>query len=51
MIKKGEALTYDKIIFKRPSKGLSPSEVDGLIGKKAKKDIAEDELILPNDFE
>ncbi|MBQ9277755.1 MAG: N-acetylneuraminate synthase family protein [Lachnospiraceae bacterium] len=50
-IKKGEILTYDKIVFKRPFKGLSPSETDRLIGKKAKKDIAEDELILKNDFE
>lgn len=50
-ILKGEVLTYDKIIFKRPSKGLPPSETDKLIGKIAKRDILVDELIIANDFE
>ena len=50
-IAKGDILTPDKIIFKRPFKGISPQQTEALIGKRAKRDIDEDELILVDDFE
>ncbi|WP_297825109.1 N-acetylneuraminate synthase family protein [uncultured Methanobrevibacter sp.] len=47
-IKKGELISEDKITFKMPSIGISPAQVDDVIGKKAKVDIFKDNLI---DFE
>ncbi len=47
-IKKGEVISKSNITFKRPGTGISPSEVDSVLGKVAKMDICEDTLI---DFE
>ena len=47
-IKKGEVISKSNITFKRPGTGISPAEVDNVLGKTAKKDICEDTLI---DFE
>ena len=47
-IKKGEVITKEDITFKRPGTGIYPSEIDNVIGKSAKIDIAEDTLL---DFE
>jgi N,N'-diacetyllegionaminate synthase len=47
-ILEGEILTYENISFKRPGNGLSPDFADKVIGKVAKYDIKEDELILFN---
>ncbi len=47
-IKKGEVITKEDITFKRPGTGIYPSEIDSVIGKSAKIDIAEDTLL---DFE
>lgn len=47
-IKKGESISLDDVTFKRPGTGISPSEIDSVIGKTAKTDICEDTLI---DFE
>lgn len=47
-IKKGEVITKKDITFKRPGTGIYPSEIDNVIGKSAKIDIAEDTLL---DFE
>ena len=44
-IKEGTIITEDMLTFKRPGTGISPSEIANVIGKKAKSDIAEDELI------
>lgn len=44
-IKKGELISEDKITFKMPSIGISPAEVEEVIGKKAKMDIFKDNLI------
>jgi len=41
----GTIITNDMITFKRPGTGISPKFVNGIIGKKAKKDIKEDEII------
>lgn len=49
-IKKGQIITKDMLDTKRPGTGLSPEKILGLIGKKAKRDILEDELIKSKDF-
>jgi N,N'-diacetyllegionaminate synthase len=44
-INKGEEFTEENITVKRPGTGLSPMIWDQVIGKKAKRDFLEDELI------
>ena len=44
-VKKGEVLTKDNLIIKRPGNGISPMRWDEIIGSVALKDYAEDELI------
>jgi len=44
-IKKGEIFTEENITVKRPGTGLSPMNWYKIIGKKAKRDYKEDELI------
>ena len=44
-IKEGTVISEDMLTYKRPGTGISPSEIENVIGKKAKIDIAEDELI------
>lgn len=44
-IKKGEFLTEDNLTTKRPGSGISPMRWDEVIGTKAIRDFAEDELI------
>ena len=49
-IKKGEPLTEDMIIYKRPGDGISPRETEKLMGKKSVRDIPKDEKILKEWF-
>lgn len=44
-IKAGEVLSECNLYVKRPAGGLSPMEWDNVIGKVAKKDFEEDEMI------
>ncbi len=44
-IRKGEIFNEDNIIVKRPGTGISPFKWDYIIGKIAKKDFKEDDLI------
>lgn len=44
-IKKGEVFTEDNITVKRPGTGISPMQWDFVLGKTAKRDFQEDELI------
>ena len=44
-IKKGEVLTEEMLIAKRPAHGISPIHWDDIIGKVAIRDIAEDEIL------
>jgi pseudaminic acid synthase len=44
-IKKGEVITADKLVIKRPGFGLHPIYLDLIIGKKAKVDIPKDKWI------
>jgi len=44
-IAKGRVITRDMLTFKRPGTGISPAEIEQVIGKKAMVDILEDEII------
>lgn len=44
-IKKGEVFTEDNLTVKRPGNGISPMKWDEVLGKIAKRDFVEDELI------
>lgn len=44
-IKKGEVFTEDNLTVKRPGNGISPMRWEEVIGTKAVRDFAEDELI------
>lgn len=50
-IKEGEILSEDKLITKRPAKGISALYYDEVVGRKAKRDIKEDEILNFGDFE
>lgn len=45
IISKGTVITPELIAFKRPGTGISPKDYEKIIGKKAKSDISEDEII------
>lgn len=45
VILKGELFTEDNLTVKRPGNGISPMRWDDIIGKQAKHDFIEDELI------
>ncbi|MFC2004453.1 N-acetylneuraminate synthase family protein [Chloroflexota bacterium] len=44
-IKRGERITPDKVIIKRPAHGIAPKYLDIVVGRKATVDIEEDEII------
>ncbi len=44
-IKRGEVITEDILMFKRPGSGISPARIDDVLGKKAIVDIPEDTLL------
>lgn len=50
-IKKGEKITAEDLTFKRPGTGISPSEMDDVVGKMAIEDISEDTLLDYTMFE
>jgi N-acetylneuraminate synthase len=45
IIKKGEYLTKDNLIFKRPGTGIIPKKLSQIIGKKLKFDIPDDTIL------
>lgn len=47
----GEALTFEDLDCKRPGTGIPPERMQSLVGKKAKRDITADEMILDTDLE
>jgi N-acetylneuraminate synthase/N,N'-diacetyllegionaminate synthase len=50
-IKKGVTIKEEMLAIKRPGTGLSSKSLPEVIGKKAKRDIKEDELILLEDLQ
>ncbi len=47
IIKKGERFSYKNITYKRPGIGVSPSNVEKVIGKIALFDINKDDILMP----
>jgi N-acetylneuraminate synthase len=50
-IPKGVTISMDDLTWKRPASGISPSEIDLLIGKKSNTDIEEDSVLKNYMFE
>jgi sialic acid synthase SpsE len=44
-IKRGSIITRDMLTFKRPGIGISPSEINNVVGKVAKETIKEDSIL------
>ena len=49
-IKKNEVLTLENITIKSPGLGIHPYEINNIIGKKANKDLIEDDYIKYEDL-
>lgn len=49
-IKKGEKITEDMLAIKRPGIGIEPKFFDKIIGKKAKKDLRKNHLLMWSDL-
>jgi sialic acid synthase SpsE len=47
-IKQGQAIDASDLTWKRPASGISPRDIKNVIGKKALRDIQEDEVIKWN---
>ena len=47
-IEKGSIIKKEMIDIKRPGSGIKPSEINQVLGKKAKKRILKDEIIQKN---
>ncbi|MEO0403790.1 MAG: N-acetylneuraminate synthase family protein [Bacteroidota bacterium] len=45
-IPKGKTIERDDLTWKRPAKGISPRDIDEVIGKVAAKNIEEDEIMM-----
>lgn len=50
-IPKGTAISREHLTWKRPAKGISPKDIDQVLGKIAAKDIEEDEILMWNSIE
>ena len=44
-IAKGSIIDENMVVIKRPGTGLNPTNIYGIIGKKAKQNITKDEII------
>jgi sialic acid synthase SpsE len=42
---KGEIITKDMLIIKRPGTGLNPKDMEEMIGRKLKKDVKKDQIL------
>ena len=47
----GEMIVRDMITFKRPGKGIPPTQIDLIVGKSAKHLIEKDMLVLPENLQ
>ncbi len=50
-INRGDIVTKEMLTYKRPGTGISPTEIDKIIGKKAKIDIEDDTILKTEMFE
>ena len=49
-IRKNTIIKRNMIAIKRPGSGISPSEINNIVGKKAKHDLSEDYVLSFDDF-
>jgi len=49
-LKEGTIIKRDMLEFKRPGTGIKPELVDILVGRKLKRDLNKDEIILWKDI-
>ena len=49
-ISKGTIIQRSMLDVKRPGTGLSPEKIKDILGKKALRDISEDEILRDEDF-
>lgn len=50
-IRAGAVLARDDLAFKRPGTGLAPASLDRVVGRRARRDLAPDELVSLDDLE
>jgi len=50
-ISTGEVLTQERIAVKRPGTGISPADLERVLGRRARRDVAADELLRWDDLE
>ena len=50
-IPKGKTIERSDLTWKRPAHGISPKDIDLVVGKKAKLDIKEDDIIMKESYE
>ncbi len=50
-INRGDIVTKEMLTYKRPGTGISPTEIDKIIGKKSKIDIEDDTILKTEMFE
>ena len=50
-IPEGKVIDRDDLTWKRPAKGISPKYIEEVVGKKAVRDIEEDEILMWNSLE
>lgn len=50
LIQAGEILTEEHIVTRRPANGISPMDIDIVIGRKVNKDLKEDSALNWSDF-
>ncbi|MGZ3690856.1 MAG: N-acetylneuraminate synthase family protein [Pseudobdellovibrio sp.] len=49
-LKKGTVITYEDLVAKTPAKGISPLELDNIIGKRLARDVSQDDYVYYQDF-
>jgi N,N'-diacetyllegionaminate synthase len=49
-LKKGHIIKYDDLLAKRPSDGISPNNIDEIIGMTLANDKREDDILYPDDI-
>ena len=49
-IKKGDVLNTDMITLKKPGTGLAAEDIDGIIGRRALRDLSKDSLVRHEDL-
>jgi sialic acid synthase SpsE len=49
-IKSGHIIGFNDLIMKRPGNGISPMQIDEVIGKKVVRDLNEEHMLAFNDL-